>query len=109
MAGGLPDYGRPGMRRSRVALTMAELGRTARIGRALIESKEIAMTVLEPASQAFADAAAQPPFMFQLPLATGRAKLVELQSAGVDKPDVEAADLVVASPSGHVPVRVVRP
>jgi acetyl esterase/lipase len=89
---------------------MAELGRTARIGRALIESKEIAMTVLEPAAQAFADAAAQPPFMFQLPLATGRAKLVELQSTGVDKPDVETTDLFVdTSPSHRVPVRVVRP
>ena len=68
------------------------------------------MTVLEPAAQAFADAAAQPPFMFQLPLATGRAKLVELQSGSVEKPDVETTDLDVdTSPSHRVPVRVVRP
>jgi acetyl esterase/lipase len=75
-----------------------------------MEFGEFQMTVLEPAAQTVVDAAAQPPFMFQLPLATGRAKLVELQSNGLDKPDVEATDLiVVASPSSHVPVRVVRP
>jgi len=68
------------------------------------------MTVLEPAVQAFADAASHPPYAFQLPIEIGRARLEELQSGEIAKPDVDISDLVVlGGPSGQVPVRIVRP
>jgi acetyl esterase/lipase len=68
------------------------------------------MTVLEPAAQEFADAAAHPPFAFQLPLAQGRAAFIDLQSGDVAKPPAEVSDHVVhVDPTGDVPVRIVRP
>jgi acetyl esterase/lipase len=70
------------------------------------------MVVLERAAQEFVDAAARPPFPFQLPLAEGRAGLDALQSGDVDvpKPDAEVTDIsVVRGPLGRVPVRVFRP
>jgi hypothetical protein len=47
------------------------------------------MTVLERAAQEVADAAAQPPFLFQLPLEKGRAIFHEIQSSDVAKPDAD--------------------
>jgi acetyl esterase/lipase len=68
------------------------------------------MIVLEPAAQEFADAAARPPFAFQLPLAQGRAGFVDLQSADVRKPPADVSDRdVQVGPAGRVPVRIVRP
>ena len=66
--------------------------------------------VLEPAAQAFADAAAKPPFLFELPPAEGRAAVDEVQSGPVAKPGVDEEWVTVTGgPTGTVPIRVVRP
>jgi acetyl esterase len=68
------------------------------------------MTVLERAAQEVADAAAHPPFLFQLPLEEGRAIFHEVQSGDVAKPDADVNDIDVdAGPLGRVPVRILRP
>ena len=69
-----------------------------------------ASPILEPAAQAFAEATADPPFLFDLPLAEGRAAVDKVQSGEVAKPDVDIEDTTVpGGPSGAVPVRIVRP
>jgi acetyl esterase len=66
--------------------------------------------VLEPAAQAFADAAAKPPFLFELPPEQGRAAVDDVQSGPVAKPDVDEEWVTVdGGPTGSVPVRIVRP
>ncbi len=66
--------------------------------------------VLEPAAQAFADATADPPYLFDLGPEQGRAAVDEVQAGPVAKPDVDITDTVVAGgPSGEVPVRIPRP
>ena len=68
------------------------------------------MTVLERAAQEFADAAARPPFLFQLPLEKGRAIFHDIQSGDVAKPDADVNDIdVAAGPLDRVPVRILRP
>ena len=64
------------------------------------------MTVLEPAAQAFADATAKPPFLFELEPADGRKAVDEVQTTdypklGVDEEWITAADGTKA--------RIVRP
>lgn len=66
--------------------------------------------VLEPAAQAFADANADPPYLFDLGPEKGRATVDEVQSGPVDKPDVDITDTSVpGGPSGQIPVRILRP
>ena len=66
--------------------------------------------VLEPDAHGFADAVANPPFLFDLPPEKGRAVLDEVQSGDVPKPVVEVTDVDVAGgPTGRVSVRIVRP
>jgi acetyl esterase/lipase len=66
--------------------------------------------VLEPAAQAFAQATAGPPYVFELGPIEGRHRLDEIQSGNIDLPDVNVEDLPVRScPNGEVAVRVVRP
>jgi acetyl esterase len=68
------------------------------------------MTVLEPAAQEFANAAARPPFAFQLPLAQGRAAFIDLQSGDVANPPADVSDREIRlDPTGPVPVRIIRP
>lgn len=65
---------------------------------------------LEPEAQAFADAAANPPFLYNLGPEKGRAVFDEVQSSAVEKPDVDLEDLIVeGGPSGQVSVRILRP
>src|ERR671930_1174793 len=47
------------------------------------------MTVLEPAAQAFADATATPPFLFQVPPEEGRKLVDEVQTTDYPKLDVD--------------------
>ncbi|MEU3607803.1 alpha/beta hydrolase [Streptomyces sp. NPDC035033] len=69
-----------------------------------------ATPVLEPAAAAFAKATAEPPFLFQLPVADGRKAVDEVQAGPVDKPDVDEEWITVDVPSGgSVKARVVRP
>ncbi|MBZ9599720.1 MULTISPECIES: alpha/beta hydrolase [Streptomyces] len=67
--------------------------------------------VLEPAAQAFADATAQPPFLYEIPVADGRKAVDDVQSGdGVVLPPVEEEWLAVpGGPTGEVRTRVVRP
>jgi acetyl esterase/lipase/pimeloyl-ACP methyl ester carboxylesterase len=66
--------------------------------------------VLEPAAQQFADATADPPFLFDLGPEKGRVAVDQVQSGDIAKPDVDISDTrVPGGPSGEVPVRILRP
>lgn len=66
---------------------------------------------LEPAAQAFADATAQPPYLYQIPVAEGRKAVDDVQSGdGVPLPEVDEEWITVhGGPTGDVRVRIVRP
>jgi acetyl esterase/lipase len=64
------------------------------------------MTVLEPAAQAFADATAVPPFLFQLPPAEGRKAVDEVQTTDYPKPAVDEEWITAADGTR---ARIVRP
>ncbi|MDT0542920.1 MULTISPECIES: alpha/beta hydrolase [Streptomyces] len=66
--------------------------------------------VLEPAAAAFAEATANPPYLFDLAPAEGRAAVDEVQSGEIDKPAVDEEWITVAGgPTGSVRVRIVKP
>jgi acetyl esterase/lipase len=66
--------------------------------------------VLEPAAAAFAEATANPPYLFDLPPAEGRKAVDEVQSGEIAKPDVEEEWITVSGgPTGSVRARIVRP
>jgi len=65
---------------------------------------------LEPEAQAFADAAAKPPFLFTLGPEKGRIALDEAQAGQVSTLPVEIEDLTIADgPSEQVALRILRP
>ncbi|MGD8167192.1 alpha/beta hydrolase [Herbiconiux sp. P16] len=64
---------------------------------------------LEREAQAFADAVAKPPFAYDLGPAGARALLDQVQSAPVDKPDVDDEWITVPADVGEVRVRIVKP
>src|SRR4051812_41934658 len=68
-----------------------------------------AAVVLEPASQAFVEATANPPFLYELGPAGARAVLDEVQAAPIDKLPVEDRWITVPADVGDVRVRIVRP
>ncbi|MFK4066575.1 alpha/beta hydrolase [Streptomyces sp. NPDC029674] len=66
--------------------------------------------VLEPAAAAFAEATAQPPYLFELPPAEGRKAVDEVQSGDIAKPEVEEEWITVpGGPTGGVRTRIVKP
>ncbi|MGW2476102.1 alpha/beta hydrolase [Streptomyces sp. NPDC001665] len=65
--------------------------------------------VLEAAAAAFAEATAQPPYLFELAPAEGRAAVDEAQSGPVALPEVDEEWVIVPSDAGDVRVRIVRP
>jgi acetyl esterase len=66
--------------------------------------------VLEPAAAAFAEATANPPYLFDLGPAEGRKTVDEVQSGDIAKPAVdEEWTTVPGGPTGQVRARVVRP
>src|SRR3954449_2318562 len=67
------------------------------------------IVVLEPASQALAEATAGPPFLYELSPAEARAVVAELQAAPIDKLPVNDRWITVPADVGDVRVRVVRP
>ena len=69
----------------------------------------IAPIVLEPAAQAFAKAAAEPPQLYELSPEQARAVLDDVQSAPVDAPAVDEHWVTVPADVGDVRVRIVRP
>ena len=75
-------------------------------------SDQVAVTpvLLEPAAQAFAEATADPPYLFDLGPVEGRKTVDEAQSGEIEKPDVDIEDTIVpGGPSGEVSVRIMRP
>ena len=65
--------------------------------------------VLEPAAQAFAEATAQPPLLYELGVDGARKLLDDVQAAPIDLPDVNETWITVAAPVGDVRVRIVKP
>ncbi|MFD0440308.1 alpha/beta hydrolase [Streptomyces chartreusis] len=69
-----------------------------------------ARPVLEPAAQAFAEATANPPYLFNLEPAEGRKAVDEVQSGDIAKPDVDEEWITVpGGPTGEVRARIVKP
>ncbi|WP_029150995.1 alpha/beta hydrolase [Microbacterium indicum] len=65
---------------------------------------------LEPAAQAFVDATAEPPFLYQLPPEEGRAAVDGVQDEPIEKPDVDEAWIdVPGGPTGSIRTRIVKP
>jgi acetyl esterase/lipase len=70
----------------------------------------LAKPVLEPAAQAFAEATAAPPYLFDLAPAEGRKTVDEVQSGKIAKPVVDEEWLTVeGGPTGEVRIRIARP
>ncbi|MET8630245.1 alpha/beta hydrolase [Kitasatospora sp. NPDC004669] len=69
-----------------------------------------ARPILESAAAAFAQATAEPPFLFQLPPAEGRKAVDDVQSGEIAKPAVDEEWVTVpGGPTGQVRARIVRP
>ena len=56
---------------------------------------------LEPAAQAFVEATADPPYLFQLPVAEGRAAVDGWRDTRGSRPTVRISDSVMATGWGH--------
>jgi acetyl esterase/lipase len=65
--------------------------------------------VLEPASQAFVEATANPPFLYELTPEEARKVLDDVQAAPIDKLAVDEHWITVPADVGDVRVRIVRP
>ncbi len=66
--------------------------------------------VLEPAAQAFAEATANPPYLFDLAPADGRKAVDEVQSGEIAKPAIDEEWITVSGgPTGTVRARIVKP
>src|SRR5215475_10718671 len=65
--------------------------------------------ILEPAAQAFADASAKPPFLYELGPDGARKVLDDIQAAPIDKPDIQEKWITVPAEVGDVRVRIVKP
>ncbi|MFJ8826564.1 alpha/beta hydrolase [Streptomyces sp. NPDC102467] len=73
-------------------------------------SESVTPPVLEPAAAAFAEATANPPYLFDLGPVEGRKAVDEVQSGEIAKPEiVEEWITVQGGPTGSVRARVVRP
>jgi len=70
----------------------------------------VAPVVLEPAAQAFANATANPPYLYDLSPIEGRKTVDQVQAGEIDRPDVDIEDASVpGGPSGLVSIRILRP
>jgi acetyl esterase/lipase len=69
----------------------------------------LAPVVLEPASQAFVEATAEPPFLYELTPAEARKVLDDVQAAPIEKLAVDERWITVPADVGDVQVRIVRP
>jgi acetyl esterase len=65
---------------------------------------------LEPAALAFAEATANPPFLFELPLAEGRNAFDDVQMGDIARPAIDEEWVTIpGSPTGEVAARIIRP
>jgi acetyl esterase/lipase len=69
----------------------------------------LAPVVLEPASQAFVEATAAPPFLYELTPDEARKVLDDVQAAPIDKLPVDERWITVPADVGDVRVRIIRP
>ncbi|MEV6966551.1 alpha/beta hydrolase [Hamadaea sp. NPDC051192] len=65
--------------------------------------------ILEPAAQAFADAVAQPPFLYELGVDGARKVLDDVQAAPIAMPEIDDKWIIVPAAVGDVRVRIVKP
>jgi acetyl esterase len=66
--------------------------------------------VLEPAAQEFADATANPPQLYELPVDQGRTMVDSVQDGDIPAPPMDITDLMIdGGPSGKVSIKVFRP
>jgi acetyl esterase/lipase len=65
--------------------------------------------ILEPAAQKLADAAAKPPFNYEIGPEKARKVLDDIQAAPIQKPDVSEKWITVPAAVGDVKVRIVKP
>jgi acetyl esterase len=66
--------------------------------------------VLEPAAQAFVEATANPPYLFDLGPAKGRPVVDDVQAGDVSRPAADIEELTIpGGPSDSVSIRIVRP
>jgi hypothetical protein len=73
-------------------------------------SANAARLVLEPAAQAFAEATAHPPYLFDLGPVEGREVVDQVQPGAIAKPEVDIEDTAVpGGPAGEVSVRILWP
>ncbi|WP_329223398.1 alpha/beta hydrolase [Streptomyces sp. NBC_01485] len=76
----------------------------------MTDTTSVTRPVLEPAAQAFAEATANPPFLFDLPPAEGRKAVDEVQSGEIVLPAVDEEWVTVeGGPARSVRARIVRP
>jgi acetyl esterase/lipase len=79
-------------------------------GLRLVRPLQPVRPVLEPAAAAFAEATADPPFLFELPCEDGRRAVDEAQSGPVPLPEVDEEWCTVpGGPTDRVRTRIVRP
>jgi len=65
---------------------------------------------LEPAALAFAEATANPPFLFELPLAEGRKAFDDVQMGDIAKPAIDEDWVTIpGGPTGEVAARIITP
>jgi len=65
---------------------------------------------LEPAAQAFAEATADPPYLYEIPPEEGRKAVDSVQDSPIDKPEVDEKWIEVpGGPTGPVRARIVKP
>ncbi|MEU6219365.1 alpha/beta hydrolase [Streptomyces sp. NPDC047022] len=73
-------------------------------------SENVTRPVLEPAAAAFAEATANPPYLFDLGPEEGRKAVDEVQSGEIAEPEIaEEWVTVQGGPTGEVRARIVRP
>jgi len=66
--------------------------------------------VLEPAAQEFADATANPPQLYDLPVDQGRRMVDSVQDGDIPAPPMDITDLMIeGGPSGKVSIKIFRP
>ncbi|MGP4087457.1 alpha/beta hydrolase [Streptomyces sp. KR55] len=76
----------------------------------MTDAVEPVQPVLEPAAAAFAEATANPPYLFDLPPAEGRKAVDEVQSGPIEKPEIDEEWITVSGgPTGSVRARIVKP
>ena len=63
-----------------------------------MSATEVQTPVLEPAAQALVEATANPPFLFQIPVAEGRKTLDDLQAGEIAKPEIDEEWVDVKEP-----------